>query len=272
MSSLSSAIPPTTAGPSSARPRSNALASVRNSWPPNVSSMAKSSIRRSMSVPSSPPPRSFSIARSSPRPCYLISRYPSPATASANSSLASMSASGRTIRPSSPSSFRSRRRSGPTPSPTALAPNPSYRFARPNQPGFAPSSRPWPGPFKTIHLIIDATGESTLIEVLRRDRSLDAYPLRPVAITGGYHTSRLSGGYQGIPRPDLLTRLRTAFQTGRLSLPAAPGLAELESELVAFRTDGHQSSHDDLVFALALSVWLAYEQQKDHLLPVPRLR
>lgn len=128
------------------------------------------------------------------------------------------------------------------------------------------------GPFKAIHLIIDATGESTLIEVLRRDRSLDAYSLRPVAITGGYHTSQLSGGYQGIPRPDLLTRLRTAFQTGRLSLPAAPGLAELESELVAFRTDGHQSSHDDLVFALALSVWLAYEQQKEHLLPVTRSR
>jgi hypothetical protein len=129
-----------------------------------------------------------------------------------------------------------------------------------------------PGPFKAIHLIIDATGESTLIEVLRRDRWLAAYPLRPVAITGGYHTSQLSGGYQGIPRPDLLTRLRTAFHTGRLSLPEAPGLAELESELVAFRTDGHQSTHDDLVFALALAVWLAYEQQKDHLLPAPRLR
>lgn len=129
-----------------------------------------------------------------------------------------------------------------------------------------------PGPFKAIHLIIDATGESTLIEVLRRDKSLAAYSLRPVAITGGYHTSQLSGGYQGIPRPDLLTRLRTAFQTGRVSLPEAPGLAELESELVAFRTDGHQSSHDDLVFALALSVWLAYECQKGHFLPMPRRR
>jgi len=60
-----------------------------------------------------------------------------------------------------------------------------------------------PGPFKAIHLIIDATGESTLIEVLRRDRSPAAYPLRPVAITGGYHTSQLSG-YQGIPRPDMV--------------------------------------------------------------------
>ncbi len=125
-----------------------------------------------------------------------------------------------------------------------------------------------PSTFKQVHFIMDSTGESTLVEVLRRDKSLNRYPLTPVAITGGHKTSHLAGGYEGIPRPDLLTRLRTALGTRRLSLPAAtPGLAELETELIAFRSDGHQREHDDLVFALALAVWLAYERQKVHLFP-----
>ena len=125
-----------------------------------------------------------------------------------------------------------------------------------------------PGPFKQVHFIVDATGESTLIEVLRRDKSLNQYPLTPVAITGGHQKSHLAGGYEGIPRPDLLTRLRTALGTHRLSLPVStPGLPELETELIAFRSDGHQREHDDLVFALALAVWLAYERQKVHLFP-----
>ena len=127
-----------------------------------------------------------------------------------------------------------------------------------------------PGPYKQVQAIIDATGESTLIEVLRRDKSLSKVPLTPVAITGGHQATHLSGGYEGIPRPDLLTRLRTAFGSHKLTLPAdTPGLAELETELIAFRSDGHQPEHDDLVFALALAVWLAFQRQKDHFFPNP---
>jgi len=115
---------------------------------------------------------------------------------------------------------------------------------------------------------MDPTGETTLVEVLRRDKSLNRYPLTPAAITGGHRTSHLAGGYEGIPRPDLLIRLRTALGTRRLSLPTAtPGLPELKAELIAFRSDGHQREHDDLVFTLALAVWLAYERQKLHLFP-----
>ena len=130
-----------------------------------------------------------------------------------------------------------------------------------------------PGPYKRINLIIDATGESTLIEVLRRDRALNQYPLTPVAITSGHQTTILSGNYKGLPRPDLLTRLRTAFGTDRISLPAAtPGLAELEKELIAFRSDGQQPEHDDLVFALALAVWLAFNDKKSDFYPEPGRR
>ena len=130
-----------------------------------------------------------------------------------------------------------------------------------------------PGPHKQTHFIIDSTGESTLIEVLRRDKSLRQHPLTPVAITGGHQTTHLAGGYEGIPRPDLLTRLRTAFGTHKLTLPVdTPGLAELETELIAFRSDGHQPEHDDLVFALALAVWLAFQRKKDLFFPNPSTR
>lgn len=125
-----------------------------------------------------------------------------------------------------------------------------------------------PGPYKQVHTVIDATGESTLVEVLRRDRSLQKVPLTPVTITGGMQASHLPGGYEGIPRPDLLTRLRTAFGTEKLKLPSpTPGLAELERELIAFRSDGHQAEHDDLVFALALAVWVAMQRHKEHFFP-----
>ncbi|MCA2967525.1 MAG: hypothetical protein INH43_03300, partial [Acidobacteriaceae bacterium] len=124
-----------------------------------------------------------------------------------------------------------------------------------------------PGPYRRTHLILDATGESTLIELLRQDRHLKVDTFQPVAITSGYQTNQLSGGYKGIPRPDLLTRLRTALATRKLTLPAnAPGLPDLVNELTHFRSDGTQPEHDDLVFALALAIWQAFAHHKDHLL------
>ena len=125
-----------------------------------------------------------------------------------------------------------------------------------------------PGPYRKTHLIIDATGESTLIEVLRRDRALQVDTFQPAVITGGYQTNHLSGGYTGIPRPDLLTRLRTALGNEKLSLPeATPGVPDLVHELVNFRSDGGQTDHDDLVFALALATWQAFAHHKDNFYP-----
>jgi len=125
-----------------------------------------------------------------------------------------------------------------------------------------------PGPYRRTHLILDATGESTLIELLRQDRHLKVDTFQPVAITGGYQTNQLPGGYKGIPRPDLLTRLRTALATRKLTLPAgAPGMPDLVHELIHFRSDGAQPEHDDLVFALALAIWQAFAHHKDHFYP-----
>jgi hypothetical protein len=125
-----------------------------------------------------------------------------------------------------------------------------------------------PGPYRQTHLILDATGESTLIELLRQDRHLKVDTFQPVAITGGYQTNQLPGGYKGIPRPDLLTRLRTALATRKLTLPAdVPGLPDLVHQLSHFRSDGTQPEHDDLVFALALAIWQAFAHHKDHFYP-----
>lgn len=125
-----------------------------------------------------------------------------------------------------------------------------------------------PGPYRATHLTVDATGESTLVELLRNDRGLKVDTFQPVAITGGYQTKQLKGGYKGVPRPDLLTRLRTALGSEKLSLPlATPGISELEHELIHFRSDGAQPEHDDLVFALALANWQAFEHHKDRLYP-----
>ncbi len=125
-----------------------------------------------------------------------------------------------------------------------------------------------PGPYRRTHLIIDATGESTLIEVLRRDRNLKVDTFQPAVITGGYQTNHLPGGYTGIPRPDLLTRLRTALGGEKLSLPeATPGVPSLAHELIHFRSDGGQPEHDDLVFALALATWQAFSHHKDNFYP-----
>jgi len=125
-----------------------------------------------------------------------------------------------------------------------------------------------PGPYRATHLTLDATGESTLVELLRHDRNLKVDTFQPVAITGGYQTNQLQGGYKGVPRPDLLTRLRTALGSEKLSLPpATPGIPELEHELIHFRSDGGQPEHDDLVFALSLANWQAFDHHKDRLYP-----
>jgi hypothetical protein len=117
-------------------------------------------------------------------------------------------------------------------------------------------------------LVIDATGEGTLIELLRRSNVVAPGYFHPVTITGGHTTTALKDSYTGIPRPDLLTRLRSAFERRLIHLPpTARGFANLEHELVHFRADGHQREHDDLLFALALATWFLVEKRKHVLIP-----
>jgi hypothetical protein len=48
------------------------------------------------------------------------------------------------------------------------------------------------------------------------------------------------------------------FERGQIKLErSAPGLENMERELLHFETAGHQSEHDDLVMALGLAAWQA---------------
>jgi len=117
-------------------------------------------------------------------------------------------------------------------------------------------------------LAMDATGEGTLIELVRASKALDKVWFHPVTITGGLSKSDLKDSYTGIPRPDLLTRLRSAFERNLIHLPVdAPGFGDFEHELVQFRSDGRQREHDDLVFACALAMWFLVQARKEVLLP-----
>jgi hypothetical protein len=119
-----------------------------------------------------------------------------------------------------------------------------------------------------VTMAMDATGEGTLIELVRHSKGLEKVWFHPVTITGGLSKSDLKDSYTGIPRPDLLTRLRSLFERSLIHLPLdAPGFGDLEHELVHFRSDGRQREHDDLVFACALAVWFLVERRKEVLLP-----
>jgi hypothetical protein len=81
-------------------------------------------------------------------------------------------------------------------------------------------------------------------------------------ITSGTGVTRLKGGYYGVPRRDLLTRLIQMIATGCLQCPAAmPNAAQWHNELLSLAgssTHPSQSSeHDDLTLAAALAVWAA---------------
>ena len=103
---------------------------------------------------------------------------------------------------------------------------------------------------------------------MRRSSVLPTGFFHPVTLTSGYTTSDLKDSYIGILRPDLLTRLRSAFELKVIYLPlTVPGFAALEQELIHLRADGHQREHDDLVFALALASWYVVQKRKEVLMP-----
>jgi hypothetical protein len=106
-------------------------------------------------------------------------------------------------------------------------------------------------------LLVDATGNGhAVIELLRRERH--GLRLLPVCISSGRTAKHLKDSYLSIPRSDLLTRLKLLFERGQIKLErSAPGLENMERELLHFETAGHQSEHDDLVMALGLAAWQA---------------
>ncbi len=115
-------------------------------------------------------------------------------------------------------------------------------------------------------LAIDATGVGRPVIDLFKHQLADV-PLYAITITGGT-TVTGSGTQPHVPKRDLITTTSVILEQHRLRIPASlPDTQALLDELLAFRRTrsetGHDSyvappgSHDDLVLALSLAVWLA---------------
>ncbi len=118
-------------------------------------------------------------------------------------------------------------------------------------------------------LAVDETGVGTPVVDLFRQANLNA-ELRAIHITGGATVNKETHTTY-VPKRELVGTVQVALQTGRLkiaqSLPEADALVR---ELQNFRVTlteaandtygGRQGTHDDLVLALALALWIGNER------------
>jgi hypothetical protein len=136
-----------------------------------------------------------------------------------------------------------------------------------------------------IGLCVDATGVGRAVcdMLSSRIRSQLGGPkvhLWPVVVTGGNRVTRLGGEFIGVPKRDLISAGLIALQDGRLKIPTSiPETQTLTQELLDYRVrinlrSGHDSfepwregDHDDLLFAVCLSVWAWRFTDTRHLLP-----
>jgi hypothetical protein len=125
-------------------------------------------------------------------------------------------------------------------------------------------------------IVLDGTGIGKAVvglfnEAYRRDALGDYWP-RSVVITGG---REIADGL--VPKADLVGRLQTLLQAGRLKVAAELPLADvLKTEMLAFRAktlpsgaatygSARERDHDDIVLAVAMACW------SRHALTEPRL-
>ena len=113
-----------------------------------------------------------------------------------------------------------------------------------------------------IELVVDAGGPGTPVVEMLRAMAPENLTITPVMITSGTGESRLKGGYHGVPRRDLVTRLIQMIATGCLQCPASmPNALTWHNELLSLsRTNTHpgeSGEHDDLTMAAALAAWAA---------------
>ena len=119
-----------------------------------------------------------------------------------------------------------------------------------------------------VTLAVDATGVGAPVIDMFRAAYLPVY-LQPIQITGGSEVSR-DGDVARVPKRDLVSSSQVALQTGRLKIaPELPDAQTLVRELQNFQVKisletAHDSygawregTHDDLVLAVALALWVA---------------
>ena len=115
-------------------------------------------------------------------------------------------------------------------------------------------------------LAIDETGVGTAVVELFQRAGLRAM-VRPIHITGGATVNK-EGSIWYIPKRELVGTIQVALQTGRLKIASnLPEASNLVRELQDFRVTiteaandtygGRQGTHDDLVLAVAMALWVA---------------
>ncbi len=121
-------------------------------------------------------------------------------------------------------------------------------------------------------LAVDATGVGApVVDLFKRERMSAAF--YPVTITAGDTPSYDSGAWR-VPKRDLVSTAQVALQTGRLKIaPELPDADALVRELQNFQVKinletAHDSygawregTHDDLVLAVALALWIAKNER-----------
>lgn len=115
-------------------------------------------------------------------------------------------------------------------------------------------------------LIVDATGVGNAVVELLRAQQLK---MVEVVITSGVGQVRDEGSRRYVPKVQLISPLRVAFESGRLKVASQiPNWRDVERELMDFDEEingtgapsyGNRSAngHDDMVLAMALAVWFA---------------
>jgi hypothetical protein len=128
-----------------------------------------------------------------------------------------------------------------------------------------PELRPAP------RLVIDATGVGRAVAAMFLDELRPGFEVYPLTITAGDKTRRdaFAPGIRGwwVPKAELVSSVQAALGTERLKI--ARGLKEgetLKKELLDFKVkltasahetfDAREGTHDDLVLAVAMGVWL----------------
>lgn len=115
-------------------------------------------------------------------------------------------------------------------------------------------------------LAVDQTGVGNAVVDIFKQAKLNA-DLQPILIHAGDHAVRENGTWR-VPKRELVGCTQVALQTGRLKIAAElPEVSILTQELQNFQVEISQSgfdsynarsgSHDDLVLALAMGLWLA---------------
>jgi hypothetical protein len=119
-------------------------------------------------------------------------------------------------------------------------------------------------------LALDATGVGRPIVDLVREASIQAH-LKPILITGGHVTNLTDSGFLCVPKVELVSIVKVILDSTRLQIADVPDREIAIKELSTFRQkitaaanmtfeSWRDGAHDDLVFSIALPLWIAERQ------------